>query len=258
MLVHGGVCHCCYSDVVWVMKVAYKSINFPFIRIHSRASCLLINVRAKFFDPNQKLRTTDKKLSFHLPFYVCVRARFIRKIAKKYMRDNGAERDRETARTNYEQQLIAHHYAKPVSYGFHFLLKMKANIMENGNILYWIWNDEENKAKNMCEICCELRRFLGGVGVTYLFRFCFSLCVCAAAKKRGDTKKEQATESVGSICDALWVRHCFALRLRKQQQTWNEIYWCRGHDFNVQNFVTLTHAHIGTKFLHTHRQDKIK
>lgn len=84
------------------------------------------------------------------------------------------------------------------------------------------------------------------------------LCVCAAAKKRGDTKKEQATESVGSICDALWVRHCFALRLRKQQQTWNEIYWCRGHDFNVQNFVTLTHARIGTKFLHTHRQDKIK
>lgn len=33
------------------------------------------------------------------------------------------------------------------------------------------------------------------------------------------------------------------LRLRKQQRaaaTWNEIYWCWGHDFNVQNFVTHT------------------
>lgn len=68
-----------------------------------------------------------------------------------------------------------------------------------------------------------------------------SLCLCGSKKAWWHEKKSKQRNRLAAICDALWVRHCFALRLRKQQQTWNEIYWCRGHDFNVQNFVTLTH-----------------
>lgn len=111
----------------------YKRINFPFILIvrayfWARPNvCLLINAHAKIFDRIKF--SNNRKIVFSSVFlYVCVcvctstrmydvsfshsctRQIHTRKIAKKWITTPLR------VRTNYEQQLMAYHYAKPVFY----------------------------------------------------------------------------------------------------------------------------------------------
>lgn len=195
-----------------------SSINALIFRLFYHSAIIRLFSRARARSPlNQRAQKNffSSRFFFVRTTVWCVFFTFtrIRKIAKSVHRwrkkKNGTHRCCE--RTNYEQQLIAYHYTKPVFYGFFFLKKKEnANNMENvyGTAIMAVYFIEGQIRRGWTgkKICAKflifpwlytflVKAFAGASKCLFLhfsLWICvfFFVCVRRKKKKSGDTRRK--------------------------------------------------------------------